>query len=165
MSAATRLLLVRHAKAETPDGVPDHERPLAPRGVRDAPALGRWLAEEGWTPDRVLCSDAVRARQTAQLVLTGLNEGGKHVPDAEPLAELYDTSVHQVLHVVASVPDRVSTLMVVAHEPTMSETTAALTGHHVDLPTCAAVRVELPGGWPSASAGAGTLVGVRTPRD
>lgn len=145
--------------------MPDHERPLAPRGLRDAPAVGGWLADEGWAPDRVICSDAVRARQTAQLVLTGLSDGGEHVPDAEPLAELYEASVHQVLRLVATTPAQVSTLMVVGHEPTMSATAAALVGRQVDLPTAAVAQVELEGGWASAAAGAGRLVGLRTPKD
>jgi len=164
MSAPARLLLVRHGKAEPPDGLPDHERPLAPRGVRDAPEVGRWLSQQRWVPDRVLCSDAVRTRQTAQQVITGLAEAGAQVPDAEPLAELYQASTHQVLHLVAATPEEVTTLLVVGHEPTMSETVAALTGRRVELPTAAVAQVELDGGWARAAADAGRLVGLRTPR-
>ena len=66
-SPARRLVLLRHAKSDWPDDVPDHERPLARRGRRDAPAAGRWLRKSGYVPDLVLCSTARRARETWQL--------------------------------------------------------------------------------------------------
>ena len=49
-----RLILLRHAKSAWPDDVPDHDRPLAPRGRRDAPAAGGWLRKADYVPDRVL---------------------------------------------------------------------------------------------------------------
>ncbi|HXT88463.1 MAG TPA: histidine phosphatase family protein, partial [Trebonia sp.] len=65
--ADRRLLLLRHAKSDWPD-VADHERPLAKRGRRDAPVVGRWLRTSGYLPDAVICSTAARARQTWELV-------------------------------------------------------------------------------------------------
>ena len=65
-SPGRRLILLRHAKSAWPD-VPDHDRPLAPRGHRDAPAAGRWLRKSGDIPDRVVCSTARRARETWEL--------------------------------------------------------------------------------------------------
>jgi phosphohistidine phosphatase len=65
------LVLLRHAKSAWPD-VPDHERPLARRGQRDAPVMGRWLRAAGYLPDQVICSTARRARDTWQLAQTTL---------------------------------------------------------------------------------------------
>ncbi|CAM5605305.1 Phosphohistidine phosphatase OS=Streptomyces griseomycini OX=66895 GN=FHS37_004000 PE=4 SV=1 [Streptomyces griseomycini] len=62
-----RLVVLRHAKSARPEGVADHERPLAPRGRRDAPAAGRALAEADCLPGLALCSTAVRARRTWEL--------------------------------------------------------------------------------------------------
>ena len=59
-------MLLRHAKSAWPD-VPDHDRPLAGRGRRNAPVMGRWLRTNGYVPDQVLCSTARRARETWQL--------------------------------------------------------------------------------------------------
>src|SRR5512132_2493363 len=59
-SAHRKLVLLRHAKSAWPD-LPDHERPLAGRGRRDAPVMGRWLRTAGHVPDQVLCSTARRA--------------------------------------------------------------------------------------------------------
>ncbi len=64
------LLLLRHAKSAWGDpGIADHDRPLAPRGLRDAPRMGRWLAREGLVPETTVSSTAVRARRTARLAL------------------------------------------------------------------------------------------------
>ena len=65
-SASRTLVLLRHARSAWPD-VPDHDRPLAPRGRRDAPVVGRWLRTAGYLSDWVMCSTARRARQTWQL--------------------------------------------------------------------------------------------------
>ena len=66
-----RLVLLRHAKSAWPD-VADHERPLAKRGRRDAPVVGRWLGASGYVPDAVICSTAARARETWDLASAGL---------------------------------------------------------------------------------------------
>ena len=60
------LVLMRHAKSDYPAGVPDHERPLAPRGTREAGLAGDWLREHAPAIDAVLCSSAVRTRQTLE---------------------------------------------------------------------------------------------------
>ena len=55
---------MRHAKSDYPAGVADHDRPLAPRGIREAGLAGDWLRANVLTIDAVLCSTATRARQT-----------------------------------------------------------------------------------------------------
>ncbi len=150
---------MRHAKADSPDGVHDHERPLAARGRRDAPVMGRWLADEGLVPDRVLSSDAARARETADLLLAQL-------PDVVPVdyaPELYEASVARVLDAVSRTGDHVRTLLVVGHEPTTSATVSALTGREVSLPTAAVAVVSVPAAWADIAGGTGTLQRVRTP--
>ena len=58
------LLLLRHAKSDYPAGVADHERPLAPRGKREAALAGDWLRANVPAVDAVLCSTATRTRET-----------------------------------------------------------------------------------------------------
>ena len=60
------LLLLRHAKSDYPAGVADHERPLAPRGIREAALAGNWLRAHAPGVDAVLCSTATRTRQTLE---------------------------------------------------------------------------------------------------
>ncbi|MCX4625372.1 histidine phosphatase family protein [Streptomyces sp. NBC_01443] len=63
-----RLVVLRHAKSAWPPDVADSERPPAPPGRRDASAVGRWLREAGCVRDLVVCSSALRTRQTWGLV-------------------------------------------------------------------------------------------------
>src|ERR1700754_3413605 len=115
MSAPDRtLLLLRHAKSDYPDGVADHERPLAPRGVREAGLAGDWIRANVAAGDAVLCSNAARTRQT--LARTGLDAGAAVRYDDE----LYDTTPGSVIQLVNGTDDDVHTLLVVGHEPTMS---------------------------------------------
>lgn len=69
------LILIRHAKSDWDDpALDDHDRPLNPRGQRNAPRIGAWLAGQGMVPDAVLCSTALRTRQTWDGIATALSD-------------------------------------------------------------------------------------------
>jgi phosphohistidine phosphatase len=106
------LLLLRHAKSDYPDGVADHDRPLAPRGVREAALAGDWIRANVGDVDAVLCSTATRTRQT--LARTGIEAPVRYDDD------LYDSTPGTVLRLVNGVGDAAATLLVVGHEPTTS---------------------------------------------
>ena len=135
-----RLVLLRHAKAEHPDGIPDHERPLALPGRRQCPVVGATMAELGVVPDLVWCSTAVRTRQTWELVRGALG----HQPPVEYRDEVYDAAVRSLLTLVASAPAEARTLVVVGHEPTMSHAAATLAGPGSDEAAFARVQVGVP---------------------
>ncbi len=156
-----RLLLMRHAKAAWPQGVLDHDRPLAGRGRTDAPGVGRWLASTGWVPELLVCSDAARTRETAELVVQGLGAS----PALRLEHGLYESGVEQLLEVVARTQPDVRTLLLIGHEPTMSASTGVLTERYVRFPTAAVAQIELDGTWADITAGAGRLVRLRTPKD
>ncbi len=120
--SARRLIVLRHAKSAWPDGVPDHDRPLAGRGRRDAPAAGRWLAESGHVPDRVLCSTAQRARETWELAEAELGTHPKTVYEDR----VYGATADELLDLVHEMPESVRTLMLVGHDPAMRELTLEL---------------------------------------
>ena len=109
MTSARRLVLIRHAKAARPSGVDDHDRPLDPRGRRDAPALGRWLAAEVGGIDLVLSSSAERTRETWALAATEV----PGEPAVEVAQRLYLASPGRVLEAVRGVDPGVGTLAVV----------------------------------------------------
>lgn len=118
------LILLRHAKSDYPAGVADHDRPLAPRGIREAALAGEWLHTHVPPIDAVLCSTATRTRQT--LARTGV---------AAPVVfedRIYDASPGEVIDeinaVAARFDDEVSTLLVVGHEPAMSSVALGLSG-------------------------------------
>lgn len=123
-----RLIVLRHAKSAWPLGVRDHERPLAPRGRRDAPAVGRALAEADCLPDLAVCSTAVRARQTWELTAA---EWGTP-PPVRYDARVYAAEVSELLDVVGETPDRVRTLLLVGHNPGLEELVLDLAGDALD---------------------------------
>ncbi len=119
-----RLVLLRHAKSDWPD-VADHDRPLAKRGRRDAPAVGRWLGQSGYAPDAVICSTALRARETWELASAGLQTA---VPGAAPAvryeSRVYEATVLGLLMLVREFPPQWRTALLVGHNPGMAELTA-----------------------------------------
>ncbi|MEU6258141.1 histidine phosphatase family protein [Streptomyces sp. NPDC047043] len=123
-----RLVVLRHAKSDWPAGVPDHKRPLAARGRRDAPAAGRALAEIDCLPDLALCSTAVRARQTWDLASGqwGTPPPVRHDP------RLYAAEVSDLLTVVHEVPTEVETLLLVGHNPGLEELVLELAEDSLD---------------------------------
>jgi len=121
-----RLVLVRHAKSDYPTGVPDHDRPLSPRGRRDAVAAGQWLAA-GWTEllggqALLLVSSAKRAQQTCALLAGEL-------PPCEVRTEpaLYDAAVSTLISVVARHAVAGRATVVIAHNPGLEQLAAFLT--------------------------------------
>jgi phosphohistidine phosphatase len=106
------LFVLRHAKSSWDDpGLPDHDRPLAPRGRRAVEALAAHVTAAGITPELVLCSSARRTRET----LEGVGVGGEHV--IEPA--LYGASCEEVLERLHRVPDEIGSVMLVGHNPTL----------------------------------------------
>ena len=117
-----QLLLLRHAKSSwnRPD-LRDHDRPLASRGLRDAPRMGRYLREHGFTPAAALVSTALRARTTAELAL----EAAGAAPDALRLGPgSLRIESDEIVEIVAEEGGSASPLLVVAHNPGMEDLAA-----------------------------------------
>lgn len=137
-----RLVLLRHAKAERLDGVDDPDRPLAERGIVDATATGPALAGlvELTPADVVLCSPAVRTRQTWRLV-------ARAQPTPPPTRfnpVIYGASLDELLALIRSVPSATGTVLVIGHEPTMSQTATTLAGPGSSAPDLARLTSTYP---------------------
>ena len=163
------LLLLRHAKSAWPDVV-DHERPLAPRGQRDARIMGHWLLATCHIPDLVMCSTARRASQTWQLVRSALGS----VPSTVFDDRVYEAGAAQLLDVIRRTPTPVRALLVVGHDPALPELArtlaAATTGVAVDrmrakFPTAAIAAFEFRGQWRQLTPGVARLACFVTPRE
>ena len=136
-----RLVLLRHAKAEPAGSVADVVRPLALAGRKQAARVGPALVEAGVVPELVLCSDAVRTRQTWDLLKAGLDDSE---PEVVVSPEVYTAGVAEILAMVGAVDPRVRTVLVVGHEPTMSAVAAYLAGPGSDPAALAQVRIGVP---------------------
>jgi phosphohistidine phosphatase len=146
--AVRQLVLIRHSKAEVGSGS-DAERALAPRGLRDATALGQWLVEHGVTPDYVVVSPALRTRQTWGRIAAELS------PTAEPTFDerIYNNSVADLLAVIADAPESAQTVVVIGHNPSMHELAAGVR----EFPTSAVAVYDVESAWADIAAGVGTL--------
>ena len=128
MTEKRPLVLLRHAKAETPGDRLDFERRLTEKGEADADAAGSWLADEGLAPSLVICSPAARTRQTWHGVAVALAQAAPSAPAPEVHYEngLYEGGRTEVVDLLRRVPDDVSTVLVVGHNPTMSDVSVLL---------------------------------------
>jgi phosphohistidine phosphatase len=158
---------MRHAKSDYPDAVSDHQRPLAPRGIREAALAGEWLRANLPAIEAVLCSSAVRTRQT--LERTGI---------AAPVSysdALYGASPGTMIGEINQVGDDIATLLVVSHEPTVSEVALglaepagsdrkALAGIAMKFPTSGIAVLRVPGSWASLEPGGAELTSFHVPR-
>ncbi len=116
-------------------------RPLALAGRQQAGGVGASLSDEGLVPEHVVCSGAVRTRQTWDLARTSLT-GAPETVDVND--DLYLAGVRQVLEILRGVRDDVSTVLVVGHEPVMSQTAATLAGPGSDEAVLDRVRLGVP---------------------
>jgi phosphohistidine phosphatase len=123
MSVRT-LVVLRHAKADRPNGVADEDRPLTERGHADAAAAGAWLATRGYRPDLVLCSPAKRTRQTWRAVALAVT--GPHTPEVRYEPALYHGGVAEALDLVRGAPEEAGTVLLIGHNPTVSMLSAVL---------------------------------------
>ena len=164
------LVLLRHAKSAWPHGVPDHERPLAGKGRRNAQAVGRWFVSEGPRPDLVVCSDAVRARHTWEIVASSFRQA----PAVRIEPRVYEADVDDLVDLARALPDDVFTVVFVGHEPTMSGTSLRLAGPGSDrtaltriqekYPTNGVAVLRFEGSWAQVGPGAGRLDTFAVPR-
>jgi phosphohistidine phosphatase len=114
-----RLTLIRHANAQWNDPqISDFDRPLNRRGTSEAEAMGRRLLELQFVPSILLTSSARRAEQTADLVARELGVSARNVRAEE---SLYLAPPEDILRIVQSTGPRIPHLMVVGHNPGISE--------------------------------------------
>jgi phosphohistidine phosphatase len=170
MTART-LVLLRHAKAESPAGLPDDQRPLTPRGHVDARAAGAWLARRH-APDLVLCSPSRRTRATwkavaAALAATGAGSGGGG-PAVRFDPRLYDGGTTEALAAVREVDDAIAVVLVIGHNPGLSQLSFALdpdaTFGSGGLRTCGLAVHEPAGSWRQCGPGNARLTASHTAR-
>lgn len=139
------ITLIRHAKSswDHPD-LPDIDRPLGPRGLRDAPVMADFLHKKNPNIDLWLTSPSERTKATAKFFQAafGLDESA-----VLTLEELYHASADQLLGIVRGISATVSTVAIFGHNPGLTDF-ANLLCHDADyienIPTCAIVGISFP---------------------
>ncbi|MCB9685831.1 MAG: histidine phosphatase family protein [Alphaproteobacteria bacterium] len=159
-----RLIVMRHAKAVSEvDARGDHARSLADRGRTDAQLVGRRLVALGWSPDRVLSSDAARTRETWDRLSEVLTQ--PLVPTFT--RQLYLAGPAEVVDALFEVDEGARTLLLLGHNPGWEQLVAGLSGQGVEMPTACAALLELEGErpwWQAASTGGWRLVELIRPK-
>lgn len=122
-----QLLLLRHAKSSWEDDtLDDARRPLNKRGRKAAAAMGQMMAGRGLLPELVLCSPAVRAAETWQLV----SEALPLQPAVEIVEALYDFGDgSRLLKVIRDHGGASPRLLLVGHNPAIESLAIRLIGH------------------------------------
>ena len=156
------LLLLRHAKSSWGDSsAPDFERPLAPRGIADAPRIGVALQQRGPLPDLILSSPAVRATQTIEAVVKAAALGITPRFDQN----IYGASSGELIKIVRHIPDTSFCAMLVGHNPGFAEAVSRLTDTSQDMPTAALACIEFQiEKWADVEDGDGKLAWLITPK-
>lgn len=157
-----RLYILRHAKSSWTDtDLADIDRPLNERGLRAAPFMGRFMAENGYLPDIILSSPARRARETAELVKSGAGFSA----DIRFDDRIYEASPGTLLQVISDLDDVCSSALVVGHNPGIEGLIRQLTGQIEPMPTAALAVIDLKAhSWRNAGPSTGRVVDIARPK-
>ena len=140
--AMKTLTLVRHAKSSWSDThLSDRDRPLNKRGKRDAPVMGKRMVEHGIRPSLIISSPAKRAWSTAKLIAAELSYPIEFLQRED---SLYHASLNEFLGVIIAQDNRFNNIMIVGHNPGMTDFADFLSpGLTNNLPTAGVVSVQI----------------------
>lgn len=147
-----RIILLRHAKAAQHSAGTDHARPLVERGREDVALIGRWMREQGLSPDLALVSDSRRTRETMELLLPHL----ARAPHLRIDPGLYLAEAPRLARALKAAPPSTASLLLVGHNPGLHELALGLVGAGepaavaalaANLPTAAVAVVDFEGAW------------------
>jgi phosphohistidine phosphatase len=164
-----RLHLLRHAKSSRDEGIDDKERPLSRRGRDDARRIGERLLAGTGPIDLVLCSSALRTRETAELLLTGVE------PAPRILYEdvLYLAGPKALLRRLSQVAESEGSVLVIGHNPGLHELAIALAAPESPrdaalgggkFPTGARASFAIDGAWAAIDRSRHQLIDYVTPK-
>ena len=128
-----KIILIRHAKSAWDNPwLSDHDRPLAERGLHDAPIMAKRLKKRNIHIEIILSSTAKRAIETAKIIAEELD-----FPVSDIIVEenLYHASPNKILKYIHQQNDSKETMIVVGHNPGFNELIAYLGGKLDNLPT------------------------------
>ncbi len=161
------ILLMRHAKSSWEDAsLSDFDRPLAGRGLKDAPRMGRYLRKTGYTPDYIVSSPAQRAKETTLLATKAMKCEESIINWDE---DLYFSSTQAYLDAIRTAPKHAETTMLVGHNPLMESVGSGLSSgsdrNAIRMPTAGLICLESYGHqWESINWGSCQIKWMVIPR-
>ena len=155
------LYLLRHAKSSWNDAsLRDFDRPLHDQGREAAERIGKRLASEKLNAPLVVCSPALRTRQTAELSSSALR--GEERFDER----IYEASLRELMEVISEIPDEKEVAILIGHNPGFEGLLAFLTGEVRRMPTSALAKIEFDvASWRDVRTGEGKLEWLITPKE
>jgi phosphohistidine phosphatase len=156
------LLLLRHAKSDWGDSsLRDFDRPLAERGERDAPRIGKALRKRGVTPDVIIASPAARAKATVQAAM----KAAKVELDVTFDESIYGASSAELMKIIRRLPDTSGCALLVGHNPGFEDLVGRLSGSQEHMPTAALACIEFQiEHWDAVNDEQGKLAWLLTPK-
>ena len=160
-----QLLLVRHAKSDWENiKLSDFDRPLNPRGEKNAPEMAKRLLKRGKIPQSIVSSPAVRALTTARYFA---NEFGHDKSGIVKVPEIYEALTSTLMSVINDLDNQFSFIALFGHNPGITELVRNLCNKDLyNIPTCGMVLIEFPfDEWNMVSAGTGEMVFYDYPKN
>ena len=130
---------MRHAKSDWTGAHSDHNRPLNARGRRSAPLVAAELVDRGWVPEAIQSSDATRTHETLLLMADVLGD-----PAHTLMRRLYLADAEIITGTIGALPESISTVLLLGHNPGISIAVLQLSGANFELKTanCALLESE-----------------------
>lgn len=133
-----KLYLMRHATSNWPEGIAtDIQRPLTAKGEKEALEMAKVLQTKTASLDFMMVSAAIRTQNTAKILKEYLEVKKSLVRE-----DIYETTHAHLLEVILSSPKEVDTLLLVAHNPSISMLTTLFLGTYADLPPAVLVEIH-----------------------
>jgi phosphohistidine phosphatase len=137
-----KVVLIRHSKTEAlHSGISDFDRPLKPRGRKDAELIAMALMEKGYVPDLIISSPAVRALETAQIMATSCNQNEQNIRQESFIYDGYTTD--DFIRFLSETKKEHNTIYVIGHNPDIALMAINLTeDNFFHFPTTAAAVIQ-----------------------
>ena len=159
------LILVRHAKSSWDQaGLADFDRPLNPRGEKNAPEMGKRLAKSGFTVDKIVSSPATRAITTAKLIAEEIDYDTNQI-SKKP--DIYEAGLNTLISIVTSLNSEDRSVMLVGHNPGFTYLCNYLCNAQIDnMPTCSIAKIRFENDhWDSITEHSGELIDFDFPKN
>ena len=158
------IYVLRHAKSSWDNSnLSDFDRPLADRGISDAKKMSNFLKDMNIKIDRVLCSNAIRAKETFDLTADGFNF---EIDKATYLDKLYFGDTTTIIQDLKELDESLNNILIVGHNPTLHYLVEILTNESINrFTTCNLATISHNGEWVSLNSQQCSLKSLIRPKE